>query len=75
MKFARREWIARLQSGGLHLTEERIRLATEAGLQAAGVSIDGLAEVHDRLRGVKGSFDAAFNALRLFQKYGLVSKR
>lgn len=61
-----------LQSGGLHLTEERIRQAAEAGLQAAGVSIDGLAEVHDRLRGVKGSFDAALNALRLFPKYGLV---
>ncbi len=61
-----------LQSGGLHLTEERIRLAAEAGLQAAGVSIDGLPEVHDQLRGVKGSFDAALNALRLFPKYGLV---
>lgn len=62
-----------LQSGGLHLTEERIRLAAEAGLQAAGVSIDGLREVHDELRGVKGSFDAAFNALRSFKKYGLTA--
>lgn len=62
-----------MQSGGLHLNEERIRAAAEAGLQAAGVSIDGLAEVHDRLRGVKGSFDAALNALRLFKQYGLVS--
>jgi len=62
-----------MQSGGLHLTEERIRLAAEAGLQAAGVSIDGLAEVHDKLRGVKGSFTAALNALRLFKEYGLVS--
>lgn len=60
-----------MQSGGLHLNEERIRLAVEAGLQAAGVSIDGLAEVHDRLRGVKGSFDAAFKALRLFSEYGI----
>lgn len=62
-----------MQSGGLHLTEERIRLAAEAGLQAAGVSIDGLAEVHDKLRGVKGSFAAALNALQLFKEYGLVS--
>lgn len=62
-----------MQSGGLHLTEERIRLAAEAGLQAAGVSIDGLSEVHDKLRGVKGSFDAALNALRLFKDYGLTS--
>lgn len=62
-----------LQSGGLHLTEERIRLAVEAGLQAAGISIDGLAGVHDRLRGVKGSFDAAFKALHLLGEYGLTS--
>jgi Y-X(10)_GDL-associated radical SAM protein len=62
-----------LQSGGLHLTEERIRQAADAGLQAAGVSIDGLPDVHDRLRGVKGSFDAAYMALRLVRKYGLTS--
>jgi Y-X(10)_GDL-associated radical SAM protein len=60
-----------LQSGGLHLDEKRIRQAAEAGLQGAGVSIDGLPELHDRLRGVKGSFDAAMNALRLLNQYGL----
>ncbi|HJR07380.1 MAG TPA: GDL motif peptide-associated radical SAM/SPASM maturase [Pyrinomonadaceae bacterium] len=60
-----------LQTGGLHLNEERIRQAADAGLQAAGVSIDGLPELHDRLRGVKGSYDAAFNALRLLKKYNL----
>jgi Y-X(10)_GDL-associated radical SAM protein len=60
-----------LQSGGLHLNEERIRQAAEAGLQGAGVSIDGLPELHDRLRGVKGSFDAAMSALRLLNQYGL----
>ncbi|HVF55881.1 MAG TPA: GDL motif peptide-associated radical SAM/SPASM maturase [Pyrinomonadaceae bacterium] len=62
-----------LQSGGLHLNEERIRLAAGAGLQGAGVSIDGLREVHDQLRGVKGSFDAAFRALRLLGEHGLVT--
>lgn len=62
-----------LQSGGLHLTEDRIRAARDAGLQAAGVSIDGLEEVHDRLRGVEGSFDAAFRALRLIKKHGLAA--
>src|SRR5712691_2389978 len=51
-----------LQTGGRNLTEERVRDAVEAGLQAGGVSVDGLAELHDRLRGVPGSFDAAFAA-------------
>ncbi|HXD29466.1 MAG TPA: GDL motif peptide-associated radical SAM/SPASM maturase [Pyrinomonadaceae bacterium] len=60
-----------MQSGALHLTEERIREAAEAGLQAAGVSIDGLPEVHDQIRGVKGSFDAAYRALQLIGQHGL----
>ena len=62
-----------LQSGGLHLTEDRIKAAADAGLQALGISIDGLEGVHDRLRGVKGSFAAAFNALKCVKKYRLVS--
>lgn len=62
-----------LQTGGLHLTEERVRQAADAGLQAAGVSIDGLRELHDNLRGVRGSFDAAFAALKNLKKYNLQS--
>ena len=61
-----------LQSGGLHLTENRIKSAVDAGLQALGVSIDGLEEVHDKLRGVKGSFNAAISALECVKKYGIV---
>jgi radical SAM protein with 4Fe4S-binding SPASM domain len=34
-----------------------------AGLVYAGVSIDGLAEVHDRFRGQRGAFDAALAGL------------
>ena len=62
-----------MQSGALNLTEDRIKSAVDAGIQALGVSIDGLREVHDKLRGVKGSFDAAFKALKLVQKYGITS--
>src|SRR5215510_13631577 len=62
-----------MQSGGLNLTEDRIKAAVDAGLQALGVSIDGLRETHDKLRGVKGSFDAAFRALRLIRKYGITA--
>ena len=62
-----------MQSGGLNLTEDRIKAAVDAGLQALGISIDGLREVHDRVRGVQGSFDAAFNALDAIQKCGIAS--
>lgn len=62
-----------MQSGGLNLTEDRIKAAVDAGLQGLGISIDGLREVHDRVRGVKGSFDAAFKALHAIQKAGIDS--
>jgi Y-X(10)_GDL-associated radical SAM protein len=81
--YLRRDWVeivracrahgidCTLQTGGLHLTEERIDAAVAAGLQGAGLSIDGLADVHDLLRGVPGSFAAAFKALRLLRERGL----
>jgi Y-X(10)_GDL-associated radical SAM protein len=62
-----------MQSGGLNLSDERIKAAADAGLQGLGISIDGLRDVHDRLRGVKGSFDAAFKALQAIRKHGLTS--
>lgn len=62
-----------LQSGGLHLTEARVKSAVNAGLQGLGISIDGLSEVHDNLRGVEGSFDAAFKALHWVNKHGISS--
>ncbi|NWG26265.1 MAG: radical SAM protein [Pseudorhodoplanes sp.] len=60
-----------LQTGARALTPEKIAAAARAGLRSAGVSIDGLREVHDDLRGVPGSFDMAIAALRLFRMHGL----
>jgi len=83
--YLRRDWVeivravrahgmdCAMQTGALHLNEERIRQAAEAGIQAIGISVDGLEELHDRLRGVKGSFAAAFEALRLLRKHGVAS--
>lgn len=83
--YLRRDWVeivravrahgmdCAMQTGALHLNEERIRQAAEAGIQAIGVSVDGLEELHDRLRGVKGSFAAAFEALRLLREHGVAS--
>ncbi len=83
--YLRRDWVeivravrahgmdCAMQTGALHLNEERIRQAAEAGIQAIGVSVDGLEELHDRLRGVKGSFAAAFEALRLLRKHGVAT--
>lgn len=62
-----------LQSGARNLTEKRVKEAKAAGLAAAGVSIDGLRELHDDLRGVAGSFDAALAALDRLRRHGITS--
>jgi radical SAM protein with 4Fe4S-binding SPASM domain len=62
-----------LQSGGRNLNDARIGAAVEAGLTAAGISIDGTRELHDELRGVRGSFDAAVASLRRLREHGVVT--
>jgi len=62
-----------MQSGGRNLNAQRIRLAVEAGLRAAGISIDGTRELHDELRGVRGSFDAAVASLERLREHGVVT--
>ncbi len=60
-----------MQTGARNLTAERIQEAAEAGLQGIGVSIDGLPELHDELRGVPGSYEMAIQALALAKAAGL----
>jgi radical SAM protein with 4Fe4S-binding SPASM domain len=52
-----------LTTGGRGMTPERAAEARAAGLASASISIDGLAESHDRLRGVKGSHASAMEAM------------
>lgn len=60
-----------MQSGARNLTDDRMRAAVDAGLQGIGVSIDGLPETHDHVRGVPGSFDKAMDALHRAKSLGL----
>ena len=60
-----------MQTGGRNLTEARLSAAVRAGLQGIGVSIDGLAPLHDELRGVAGSFDKAIEAVRSARSLGI----
>jgi radical SAM protein with 4Fe4S-binding SPASM domain len=60
-----------MQTGAWHLDDERVGRAKDAGLVACGVSIDGLAELHDRLRGRRGSFQAAVDALHRLRDVGI----
>jgi Y-X(10)_GDL-associated radical SAM protein len=60
-----------IQTGGRNLTEQRLEKAIAAGLQGVGVSLDGLKSLHDRIRGLSGSFDKALDALRRAKAAGL----
>jgi len=55
-------------TNGLLLTENRARKLLESGLTAVGISIDGLRETHDYVRGVTGSFDKATSALEILSR-------
>jgi Y-X(10)_GDL-associated radical SAM protein len=60
-----------MQTGGWAFTPKRLEEAMAAGIQGVGVSIDGLRELHDRVRGVKGAFDNALAVLRRARDAGL----
>ena len=60
-----------LTTGGRGLTRERAAAAKAAGLRSASVSLDGMQTNHDKLRGLKGSFAAACQALRNLREVGI----
>lgn len=60
-----------IQTGGWALTPRRLEDGMAAGLQGVGVSIDGLRELHDWVRGVRGAFDNALDVLRRARDAGL----
>ena len=60
-----------ITTGGRGFTPERARAAVLAGVQSVSVSVDGLADTHDALRGVKGSHASAMAALVNLQAAGM----
>ncbi len=60
-----------MQTGGRAFTMERARAFRDAGLDGLGVSIDGPARIHDRLRGNLGSHAAAVQSLDNARAVGL----
>jgi radical SAM protein with 4Fe4S-binding SPASM domain len=52
-----------MQTGGRAFTLERAKGLRDAGLDGLGVSVDGPARVHDKIRGNLGSHHAAVQAL------------
>jgi Y-X(10)_GDL-associated radical SAM protein len=60
-----------IQTGGLNFNKKFVDAAVDAGLDGLGVSIDGLEELHDYLRGVPGSFNRAVETLLRARDAGL----
>ncbi len=67
----RRGMICSMTTGGRNLTYERCVAGKAAGLQSVSVSVDGLESIHDQLRGVKGSWKAAFESMANLKRAGI----
>jgi radical SAM protein with 4Fe4S-binding SPASM domain len=69
----RRGLMCTMVTGGLGISAHLARRMAEAGLSSVSLSIDGLEATHDELRGVKGAWRAAFQALRHLREAGVLT--
>ena len=60
-----------ISTNGTLITKAKARELKDVGLSYVGISIDGGPEVHDRFRGVTGSFDKAMQGVENCQEQGL----
>lgn len=60
-----------ISTNGTLLSEENIEIFRRIGLSYIGVSLDGMEETHDRLRGVCGAFAASMRGIRLARDGGI----
>ena len=67
----RRGMLANMTSGGRGITAELARACAAAGLQNVSISVDGMEETHDRLRGVAGSWRSALDAITHLRAAGV----
>ena len=60
-----------MTTNGTLITHAAARRLAVSGLDTVGVSIDGLGEIHDRFRGVPGSFSQAMRGIQALEETGL----
>jgi MoaA/NifB/PqqE/SkfB family radical SAM enzyme len=58
-----------LVTNGSTMTKDLARRLGETGIQEISVSLDGLEEFHNTMRGVENSFEKAWNAIDLLHQY------
>ncbi len=60
-----------LSTNGVLIDENLAKELKKLGLSYVGISLDGGREIHDRFRGVKGTFDKVISAIEACKKEGL----
>jgi len=60
-----------ISTNGTLITAEKARQLKDIGLSHVGISLDGMEEIHDRFRAVKGAFKAAIDGIRNTQAAGI----
>lgn len=81
--FLRRDWldiaqaitdagmVCTMTTGGYGISERTAERMREVGIRQVSVSIDGLQDVHDKLRGVEGSWESCWRTIGHFKKVGM----
>lgn len=68
LEYATKSFVVNIASNGLLITEEAARALKRTGISFAELSLDGLEEAHDYLRGRKGAFKSLTEAVANLKK-------
>ncbi len=60
-----------LSTNGVLISEAAMEDLVAVGYDYVGISLDGVGEVHDAFRGMKGAYAKSLNALRLCRDHGI----
>jgi len=60
-----------ISTNGTLITPEKAQTLKEIGLSYVGISLDGMEEINDRFRGVRGAFKAALQGIENCKKAGI----
>jgi len=60
-----------ISTNGTLITKEKAKILKDIGLSYVGVSLDGMEEIHDKFRGVKGAFKSAVEGIKNSQDAGI----
>jgi len=60
-----------ISTNGTLITPQTARTLKDIGLSYVGISLDGMEEINDRFRGVKGAFSSALEGIKNCKKAGI----